>query len=61
MHRHEMQQSNIYLNMYIIEYYSFWKNWVLHIVFGCYCLDAPLLDNLQEFREDFMQFGEQGK
>jgi hypothetical protein len=29
MLQHEMQQSNIYLNMYIIEYYSFWKNRVL--------------------------------
>jgi hypothetical protein len=26
MHRHEMQQSNIYLGIYIIEYYFFWKN-----------------------------------
>jgi hypothetical protein len=26
MHRHEMQQSNIYLGTYIIEYYFFWKN-----------------------------------
>jgi hypothetical protein len=26
MHRHEMQQSNIYLDIYIIEYYFFWKN-----------------------------------
>jgi hypothetical protein len=26
MHRHEMQQSNIYLCIYIIEYYFFWKN-----------------------------------
>jgi hypothetical protein len=29
MHRHEMQELNIYLNMWIIEYYSFWKNRVL--------------------------------
>jgi hypothetical protein len=26
MHQHEMQQSNIYLGIYIIEYYFFWKN-----------------------------------
>ena len=26
MHRYEMQQSNIYLGIYIIEYYFFWKN-----------------------------------
>jgi hypothetical protein len=26
MHRHEMQQSNIYLGIYIIGYYFFWKN-----------------------------------
>jgi hypothetical protein len=26
MHRHEMQQLNIYLGIYIIEYYFFWKN-----------------------------------
>jgi hypothetical protein len=26
MHRHKMQQSNIYLGIYIIEYYFFWKN-----------------------------------
>jgi hypothetical protein len=26
MHWHEMQQSNIYLGIYIIEYYFFWKN-----------------------------------
>jgi hypothetical protein len=30
MHRHEMQQSNIYLGIYIIEYYFFWKIRVLH-------------------------------
>jgi hypothetical protein len=32
MHRHEMQQSNIYLGIQIIEYYFFWKNRVLHRV-----------------------------
>jgi hypothetical protein len=26
MHRHEMQQSNIYLGIYIIGYYFCWKN-----------------------------------
>jgi hypothetical protein len=26
MRRHEMQQSNIYLGIYIIGYYFFWKN-----------------------------------
>jgi hypothetical protein len=26
MHRHEMQQSNIYLGIYIIGYYFVWKN-----------------------------------
>jgi hypothetical protein len=26
MDRHEMQQSNIYLGIYIIGYYFFWKN-----------------------------------
>jgi hypothetical protein len=26
MHQHEMQQSNIYLGIYIIGYYFFWKN-----------------------------------
>jgi hypothetical protein len=30
MHRHEMQQSNIYLGIYIIDYYLFWKIRVLH-------------------------------
>jgi hypothetical protein len=29
MHRHEMQQSNIYLGIYIIDYYLFWKIRVL--------------------------------
>jgi hypothetical protein len=33
MHQHEIQQLNIYLNMQIIEYYSFWKNRVLHAHF----------------------------
>jgi hypothetical protein len=33
MHRHEMQQSNIYLGIYIIVYYFFWKIRVLHLVF----------------------------
>jgi hypothetical protein len=26
MHQNEMQQSNIYLGIYIIGYYFFWKN-----------------------------------
>jgi hypothetical protein len=30
MRQHEMQQSNIYLGIYIIEYYLFWKK------SGCY-------------------------
>jgi hypothetical protein len=30
MHRHEMQQSNIYLGIYIIVFYFFWKIRVLH-------------------------------
>jgi hypothetical protein len=29
MHRHEMQQSNIYLGIYIIVFYFFWKIRVL--------------------------------
>jgi hypothetical protein len=29
MHQHEMQQSNIYLGIYIIDYYLFWKIRVL--------------------------------
>jgi hypothetical protein len=29
MRQHEMQQLNIYLNMWIIEYYYFWKIRVL--------------------------------
>jgi hypothetical protein len=40
MHWHEMQQSNIYLGIYIIEYYFFWKNQGV----TSYCLadaDAP--------------------
>jgi hypothetical protein len=32
MHQHEMQQSNIYLGIYIIDYYLFWKIRVLQIV-----------------------------
>jgi hypothetical protein len=30
MHQHEMQQSNIYLGIYIIVFYFFWKIGVLH-------------------------------
>jgi hypothetical protein len=30
MHRHEMQQSNIYLGIYIIVFYFCWKIRVLH-------------------------------
>jgi hypothetical protein len=31
MHRHEMQQSNIYLGIYIIDYNLFWKIRVLQV------------------------------
>jgi hypothetical protein len=43
MHRHEMRQSNIYLNMYIIEYYSFWKNRVLQLSQRVPIQEQPLL------------------
>jgi hypothetical protein len=48
MHQHEMQQLNIYLNMWIIEYYSFWKNRVLQTY------SPPLKMNLvPEIRTDW--------
>jgi hypothetical protein len=40
MHRHEMQQSNIYLGIYIIGYYFFWKN---QGVTNAPILDSPII------------------
>jgi hypothetical protein len=52
MRRHEMQQLNIFLNIWIIEYCSFWKIRVLHEPIGGANSSAPhrvtltlLLDN----------------
>jgi hypothetical protein len=47
MHRHEMQQSNIYLGIYIIVFYFFWKIRVLQVyTLARLIIDSDLRDTL---------------